>query len=245
MSKSNQETVWTPLEKALDQARDLNDKAVQFARETADDVRDRSERTLKLVRTNIEEAQKNFEKQSNEFELGKLPEVVRTQLQTIEEQVRKGVEAVAKSLDIATTREVDALRRKLSNLEKRVAELSRESATARPAHPVEEGLLVICVIARSRGAPLSAPAGARGEPAAPARLAPSRASGRVPSRDESGERPFQAAALSPLPLPLDFFGLSSDLPSDFLSELSDELLSDESLSDEEPLSARFEDPLLP
>lgn len=130
MSKAKEETIWTPLEKAIDQARDLNDKAVKFARETADDVRDRSERTLELVRNNFEEAQKNLEKQANEFDLGKLPEVVREQLQTIEDQFRKGVETVAKSLDIATTREVDALRRKLSNLEKRVAELTRESAAA-------------------------------------------------------------------------------------------------------------------
>ena len=55
---------------------------------------------------------------------------MRTQLQTIEDQFRKGVETVAKSFDIATTREVDALRRKLSNLEKRVTELTRESAAA-------------------------------------------------------------------------------------------------------------------
>ncbi len=130
MSKAKEETIWTPLEKAIDQARDLNDKAVKFAREAADDVRDRSERTLELVRNNFEEAQKNLEKQANEFDLGKLPEVVREQLQTIEDQLRKGVETVAKSLDIATTREVDALRRKLSNLEKRVAELTRESAAA-------------------------------------------------------------------------------------------------------------------
>ncbi|MDG2307769.1 MAG: hypothetical protein P8R42_24580 [Candidatus Binatia bacterium] len=130
MSKNTDETIWTPFEKAIDQARDLNDQAVQFARETADDFRDRSERTLNLVRNNIEEAQKNFEKQTEEFELGKLPEVVRTQLQTIEGQFRKGVETVAKSFDIATTREVDALRRKLSNLEKRVTELTRESAAA-------------------------------------------------------------------------------------------------------------------
>ena len=130
MSKAKEETIWTPFEKAIDQARDLNDKAVKFARETADDVRDRSERTLELVRNNFEEAQKNLEKQANEFDLGKLPEVVREQLQTIEDQFRKGVETVAKSLDIATTREVDALRRKLSNLEKRVAELTRESAAA-------------------------------------------------------------------------------------------------------------------
>lgn len=130
MSKSNEETIWTPFEKAFDEVRDLNDKAVKFARETADDVRDRSEKTLKLVRKNIDEAQKNFEKQTSEFELGKLPEVVREQLQDIEAQLRKGVETLAKSLDIATTREVDALRRKVSNLEKRVAELTRESAAA-------------------------------------------------------------------------------------------------------------------
>ena len=130
MSKNTEETIWTPFEKAIDQARDLNEQALLFARETADGLRDRSERTLKLVRNNIEEVQKNFEKQTGEFELGKLPEVVRTQLQTIEDQFRKGVETVAKSLDIATTREIDALRRKLSNLEKRVTELTRESAAA-------------------------------------------------------------------------------------------------------------------
>jgi len=141
MTKTKQDTIWTPFEKALDQARDLNEQAVRFARQAADDLRSRSEaaledarkrseRTLKLVRTNIEDAQKTFEKQANQFELGKLPEVVRSRLDSVEQQLRKGVEAVARSLDIATTREVDALRRKLSNLEKRVGELTRESAAA-------------------------------------------------------------------------------------------------------------------
>lgn len=141
MSKAKEETIWTPFEKAFDQARDLNDQAVQFARDTAEEIRDRSEaaveqarkrseRTLKLVRRNIEDAQKTFEKQTNQFELGKLPEVVRDQLDAIEQQLRKGVETLAKSLDLATSREVDTLKRKLSNLEKRVSELSRESAAA-------------------------------------------------------------------------------------------------------------------
>ena len=85
----------------------------------------RSKRTLKLVRNNFDEAQKNFEKQTTEFEFEKLPEMVRTQLRSIEGEVRKAVVAVAKSFDIATTSEVDALRRKLSNLEKRVSELRR------------------------------------------------------------------------------------------------------------------------
>lgn len=130
MSKTKEETIWNPLEDALDQARDFNEKAVKFAREAADDVRDRSERTLKLVVSNIEEVQKNLEKQTQDWEIGKLPEAVRSQLQTIEAQVRKGVETLAKQFDIATSRDVDALRRKLSNLEKRVAELTRESAAA-------------------------------------------------------------------------------------------------------------------
>ncbi len=239
MSKHNDETIWTPFEKAIDQARDLNDQAVKFARDTADDVRDRSERTLKLVRTNIEKAQKDFEKQTNDFELGKLPEVVRTQLQSIEDQLRKGVETVAKSLDIATTRDVDALRRKLSNLEKRVAELTRESAAACPALPVEEGLLVILVIARSRGAPPGSRRCARRDTPAPQMLGST-----TERRQKSWTASGQAAALSPLPLPLplDFFDLVSDFVSE--EELSEEELSDES-SEDEPPSLRLVEPLLP
>ncbi|MBM4269248.1 MAG: hypothetical protein FJ144_22015 [Deltaproteobacteria bacterium] len=127
--------------------RDLNRQAQRFARDTADEVRNRSEaalkdarkrseKTLRLVRDNFETAQKRLEKQTDRLGLGKLPELTKLpelakkQLSEIEEQLRQGVEWAAKALQIATEHDLDALRRKVAALEKRVSELTRESAAA-------------------------------------------------------------------------------------------------------------------
>lgn len=141
MAKAKENTMWAPLSDALEQARDLNRQAQRFARDTADEVRTRSEaalkvarrrseRTLRLVRDNIETAQKRLEKQTDSLGLAKLTDLARKQLSEIEEQLRQGVERAAKALQIATDHDLDALRRKVAALEKRVSELSRESAAA-------------------------------------------------------------------------------------------------------------------
>lgn len=141
MAKAKENTMWSPLSDALDQARELPGKAQRLARETAEEVRTRSEaalkdarrrseRTLRLVRENIETAQKRIEKQTDRLGLGALSEIARKQLSEIEEQLRQGVERAAKALQIATEHDLDALRRKVTALEKRVSELSRESAAA-------------------------------------------------------------------------------------------------------------------
>ena len=148
MAKAKEEMAWNPLEKVIDQAREYNDQAVKFARDTAEEVRTRSEaaveearkqsqQTLKLVQENIKEAQKSFEKAQKDFEksagtfdLERLPEYVRAPLASIEKRLRKAVSGYAKGLDLATTRDIEALKRKVSALEKRVGELARGSEAA-------------------------------------------------------------------------------------------------------------------
>ena len=152
MAKVNEETMWNPIEKAFGQARDLNEQAVRFARDTADEVRnrseaaldtarehseaalqsarERSESTLKAVRTNLEQAQRTFEEQTGSFDFLRLPEFARKQLESLEEEVRKRLNTLTKSLDIANTKDVNALRRKITSLEKKVNELTREKRAA-------------------------------------------------------------------------------------------------------------------
>ena len=116
-----------------------NLRAQKIARQTADEVRNRSEaalhaaqqrseRTLKVVRKNFATAQKAIEDQTDQ--LAKLVETVRRQLRPVEEQIQGGIERIAKSLSIATESDLDSLRRKLTSLEKRVAELAKESRAA-------------------------------------------------------------------------------------------------------------------
>jgi archaellum component FlaC len=140
MSRTASETnLWAPLNEAVDQAKQLNKRAQKIAKQTADEVRSRSEaaihaaqqrseRTLKLVRKNFAHAQKAIEDQTDQ--LAKLLESVRRQLKPVEEQLQKGVERLAHSLNIATESDLDALRRKFASLEKRVAELAKESRAA-------------------------------------------------------------------------------------------------------------------
>ncbi len=152
MAKRQAEKTWNPIEKAFGQARDLNEQAVRFARETADEVRNRSEaaletarehseaalesarqrseHTLKAVRSNLEQAQRNFEEQTSSFSFLQMPEFARKQLETLEGEIRKRLNSLTKSLDIANSRDVDTLRRKVSSLEKKVNELSREKRAA-------------------------------------------------------------------------------------------------------------------
>jgi vacuolar-type H+-ATPase subunit H len=138
-SKAQSSRAWTPIDDAVEQARDLNKRARKLARETASEVRSRSEaalksarkqseETAKLVRKNIEAAQKAIDEQRDQ--LGKLPEVARDRLRAIEEGVRKGVERLAGAFNLVTEREFDGLRRKVSQLERRLGEVERHSRAA-------------------------------------------------------------------------------------------------------------------
>jgi len=146
MSKT-QSTLWTPLQDAVTQARSLDRRARKLARETADDLYSRSEalltsaqkqsaKTAKSVRKNLETALETIESRTVRF--SDAPEWARKQLDDArkrlndaETQVLKGVETIARSLHLAVDRDVDALRRKLNQLEKRLGELAeRESKAA-------------------------------------------------------------------------------------------------------------------
>ena len=152
MENNVEQTRWNPLEKAFGQARDFNDQAVQFALDTASDLRqrseaaiesarqsseaalqsarERSEDTLRVVRDNLENAQKNIEEQAETFDLVGLRKSVQDQVEGLEKRLRGGVLAMAKSMDIATAKEIDSLRRKVLQLEKRITELTRDTADA-------------------------------------------------------------------------------------------------------------------
>jgi archaellum component FlaC len=80
------------------------------------------------VRSNLATAQRSIEQQTDQ--LNRLSEIARDQVKTLQDELQKLVEAVARSLQLATERDVESLRRKVSNLEKRVNELARESAAA-------------------------------------------------------------------------------------------------------------------
>jgi hypothetical protein len=146
MSKT-QSTLWTPLQEAVTQARSLDKRARKLARETADELYTRSEalftsaqkqsaRTVKSVRKNFETALETIESRTVRFSdvpewARKQIDEARKQLNDAETQLLKGVETVARGLHLAVDRDVDALRRKLNQLEKRVGELAeRESKAA-------------------------------------------------------------------------------------------------------------------
>jgi polyhydroxyalkanoate synthesis regulator phasin len=57
-------------------------------------------------------------------------EDARRQVRPIEEQLLRGVESVARSLNLAVERDVEALRRKITTLEKRINEIVRENEAA-------------------------------------------------------------------------------------------------------------------
>lgn len=146
MTTKTQPTVWAPLQDAVTQARNLDKRARKLARETADEIYSRSEalltsaqkqsaRTVKSVRENLETALETIESRTVRF--SEVPEWARKrvddarkQLGDAEAQLLKGVETIARSLHLAVDKDVDALRRKLHQLEKRVVELSGESKAA-------------------------------------------------------------------------------------------------------------------
>jgi uncharacterized phage infection (PIP) family protein YhgE len=142
-----QSTMWTPLQDAVTQARTLDKRARKIARETADELYSRSEallttaqkqsaKTVKSVRKNLETALETIESRTVRFSevpdwARKQLDEARKQLSDAEAQLLKGVETVARGLHLAVDKDVDALKRKLHQLEKRVGELAdRESKAA-------------------------------------------------------------------------------------------------------------------
>jgi polyhydroxyalkanoate synthesis regulator phasin len=139
--------MWAPLQEAVTQARGIDKRARKLARQTADDLYNRSEalltsaqkqsaRTVKSVRKNLESALETIESRTVRFSevpdwARKQLDEARKQLSEAETQLLKGVETIARGLHLAVDKDVDALRRKLHHLEKRVGELAeRESKAA-------------------------------------------------------------------------------------------------------------------
>ncbi|HZR84343.1 MAG TPA: hypothetical protein VFD92_24815 [Candidatus Binatia bacterium] len=142
-TKAHEQSFWAPftgaVEQASERAKDLNKQARKIARRTADELRSRSEaaiqaaqhrseRTLKIVRKNLTNAQKALDVQSDQ--LTRLIESARRQLGPLENELRRRFEAVARGLNLALDEDVEALRRKIASLEKRVSEIARESKAA-------------------------------------------------------------------------------------------------------------------
>lgn len=142
MSTKTESSLWTPLQDAVARARTLDQRARKFAKEAADEVYDRSEALLtsaqKRSAKTVKSVRKNLESALESIDFPEVPEwarkpldEARKQLAEAETQLRKGVEALARGLHLAVDKDVDALRRKLSHLEKRVSELTeRESKAA-------------------------------------------------------------------------------------------------------------------
>jgi len=144
MEKKATASLWTPInetfDRAFDRAKSLNKQARKIATKTVTEVRERSEAALSAaqkrlpqtavqdVRKRLVAARKTIEEQADQ--IGKLFDEARKQIHPLEEQLLRGVESVARSLNIAVERDVDALRRKVSTLEKRVNEMVRENEAA-------------------------------------------------------------------------------------------------------------------
>ena len=142
MSENAQEetTTWAPLEEAVAQMKEFDEKARKIVRETADEVRTRSEKaideareqtekTLKLVRKNIDEARESLEERTAEWpEWAKISEFVEKQFENLQNEFLVTVEKVAKSLRLSTEKELDSLKRKVAQLEKKIGELARKQA---------------------------------------------------------------------------------------------------------------------
>jgi polyhydroxyalkanoate synthesis regulator phasin len=138
--KSTVTSIWTPINHAFDRAKNINKEAQKIARKTVAEVRERSEAaltaaqkrlpegTVQDVRKRLVAARKSFEKQADQ--ITQVIEEARKQVRPLEEQLLRGVESVARSLNLAVERDVDALRRKVSTLEKRVNEIVRETEAA-------------------------------------------------------------------------------------------------------------------
>jgi uncharacterized protein YhaN len=133
-------TTWAPLDDAMAQMKEFDEKAREMVRTTADEVRNRSEKalddareqtekTLKLVRKNLDEARESIEERASVWpDFLAVPTYVEKQVETLQSEFLKAVASVAKSLRLSTRHDLDALKRKVSQLEKKVAALSEDKA---------------------------------------------------------------------------------------------------------------------
>ena len=131
---------WAPLDDAVAQMKEFDVKAREIVRSTADEVRNRSEKaldearqqtekTFKLVRKNLDDARESIEERA-----GVLPDFLNVspyvgkQIEALQSEFLKAVANLAKSLRLSTRSELDALKRKVTQLEKNLAALSDDQA---------------------------------------------------------------------------------------------------------------------
>ena len=137
---SEDSTAWAPLDDAMAQMKELDEKAREMVRTTAgevrnrsekalDDAREQTEKTLKLVRKNLDDARESIEERAGVWPdfLTILP-FVEKQVESLQSEFLKAVSNLAKSLRLSTKSEVDALKRKVSSLEKKIAALAEDKA---------------------------------------------------------------------------------------------------------------------
>ena len=133
-------TSWAPLDEAVAQMKELDEKAREMVRTTADEVRNRSEKaldeareqtekTLKLVRRNLDDARESIEVRAGGWtDYFTVPPFVEKQVESLQAELIKAVGTLAKSLRLSTRGELDAVKRKVTQLEKKNAALSEEKA---------------------------------------------------------------------------------------------------------------------
>lgn len=131
---------WAPLDDAVAQMKEFDVKAREIVRSTADEVRNRSEKaldearqqtekTFKRVRKNLDDARESIEERA-----GVLPDFLNVspyvgkQIEALQSEFLKAVASLAKSLRLSTRSELDALKRKVTQLEKNLAALSDDQA---------------------------------------------------------------------------------------------------------------------
>jgi len=133
-------TSWAPLDEAVAQMKEFDEKAREMVRTTADEVRNRSEKalddareqtekTLKLVRRNLDDARESIEVRAGGWsDYLTVPAYVEKQVESLQAELIKAVGTLAKSLRISTRGELDALKRRVTQLEKKIAALSEDKA---------------------------------------------------------------------------------------------------------------------
>jgi len=139
-STNENTTSWAPLDDAVAQMKEFDEKAREMVRTTADEVRNRSEKalddareqtekTLKLVRRNLDDARESIEVRAGGWsDFFTVPAYVEKQVESLQAELIKAVGTLAKSLRISTRGELDALKRKVTQLEKKLAAISEDKA---------------------------------------------------------------------------------------------------------------------
>jgi len=139
-STNENTTSWAPLDDAVAQMKEFDEQAREMVRTTADEVRNRSEKalddareqtekTLKLVRRNLDDARESIEVRAGGWsDFFTVPAYVEKQVESLQAELIKAVGTLAKSLRISTRGELDALKRKVTQLEKKLAAISEDKA---------------------------------------------------------------------------------------------------------------------